>query len=192
MGFATWLWLASPAATMACLAESPTFAEAIGEAEAVGRVRIIGVPADGSDDRTEVFRVEKVLKGFLPDTVRVAKPHAHLCHDSVAQWAGLGSVAIVAFGVPFHGDTLYPVWVEYDQGIDSSAGVPDGVRTLRELEQAILAIPDTATADGRTSDVGEGTDLRLIAVFMVAMVMGVHRLRRRFVPVAGTGDRLTV
>ena len=192
LGFVTWLWLASPAATMACQADWPTFTQAIGRAEAVARVRTIGVPVDGSSDRTVVLRVEKVLKGSLPDTVRLAKPYAHLCHDSVAFWAGLGSVAIVAFGVPFHGDTLYPVWVEYDQGIDSSAGVPHGVRTLRELEQAILAIPDTATADGRTSAVGDGADLRLIVVFVVALVMGLRRLQRSFMPVARTGGRLTM
>jgi hypothetical protein len=168
---------ATPSATSACSSESPTFIEAVRGASAIARVSIID--RLGDPPHTETYRVERVLKGSLPAVVTVSPAWANLCHDTVAFYAGEdGSDIIVAIGMTYYGQIINPVWVLSVHGIDGSAGVPDGVRTLPELERAILralAMPDTATAEPINHVPGQGLALAVLAGLLAFIVI----VRRR-------------
>ncbi|MBA3780109.1 MAG: hypothetical protein H0X16_12585 [Chloroflexi bacterium] len=93
--------------------------------------------------------MERLLRGSLPDTVALAQDHSGLCH-SVASWeaGGVGSTAVIAFRVLYYRQLIHPVWLDTPEGLSGPAGVPQGVETLAELEQAIIqsGLPDTSTS----------------------------------------------
>lgn len=150
---------ATPAPVSACVSDQPSFAEAVRGARAIARVIVVEGWDAYQDDPThsETFRVERVLKGSLPEVVTVAPAWTTLCHDSVSYYAGdEGAEIIVAFDVPYYDQTIHPMWIfDSKQGLSGSAGVPAGVSTLTDLEAAIrseLGMPDTATAEKSTID----------------------------------------
>ncbi len=146
----------TPGAVSACVGEQPTFAEAVRGAAAIARVTIVegwdGYPAETN---SETFRVERLLKGTLPEEVTRSPAWSSLCHDSVGHFAGSeesdGKVIVVAFDMPYADQTLHPMWISDDhRGVRGSAGVPPGMTTLAELEAAIvaeLALPPTSTQE---------------------------------------------
>jgi hypothetical protein len=153
-------FLAAPGPAFACISDLPTFSEAVGGASAIARVTIVeGFDAVGGDPtNSETYRVERVLKGSLPELVTIAPAWTSLCQDSVGYFAGAeaseGKTILIALHLSFEGQTIHPMWVEIDGvGLFGTAGIPDGVTTLASLERAILrqvAFPDTSTADPKT------------------------------------------
>ena len=146
---------ATPSPVSACTSSQPSFAEAVRGAGAIARVTVVEGWDGYQDDPThsETYRVDRVLKGSLPELVTVAPAWTTLCHDSVVGYFGgdEGAVIIVAFDVPYYDQTIHPMWAfDRKQGVSGSAGVPSGVSTLAGLEAAIrseLGMPDTATAE---------------------------------------------
>ncbi len=146
---------ATPAPVSACTSSQPSFAEAVRGARAIARVTVVEGWDGYQDDPThsETYRVNRVLKGSLPELVTVAPAWTTLCHDSVVGYFGgaEGAVIIIAFDVPYYDQTIHPMWAfDRKQGVLGSAGVPSGVSTLADLEAAIrskLGMPDTATAE---------------------------------------------
>jgi len=154
-------FLAAPGPTFACVSDHPTFSEAVGGASAIARVTIVeSFDAVGGDPtHSETYRVERVLKGSLPELVTIAPAWTSLCQDSVSYFAGAeaseGQTIIIALHLSFEGQIIHPMWVEIDGvGLFGTAGIPDGVTSLAALERAILrqvALPETTTADPKTA-----------------------------------------
>lgn len=149
----------SPPTVSACSSDHPTFGEAVRGARAIARVTTIEGFDPFTDDPTmsETFRVERVLKGSLPDVVTVAPAWTALCHDTVGYYVGReDATIIVAFDVRYYDDTIHPMWgVDDASRIYGSAGIPPGVTTLAELEQAIVAAvgpPNTSTEPSTGDD----------------------------------------
>lgn len=133
----------------ACTGEQPTFDEAIAGAGAIARVVVEDVSEIGEPPAGETFRVVRVLKGELLDKVQLDDPRTGLCGDTIGYYAPVGTEAIVAFGVPFYGTLINPVWIETDHPIEPVTGLgvpsPEDVASLDELERLIFAaFPDTA------------------------------------------------
>lgn len=150
---------ATPSPVSACTSSQPSFAEAVRGARAIARVTVVEGWDGYQDDPThsETYRVDRVLKGSLPQSITVAPAWTTLCHDPVSYFAGdEGAVIIVALDVPYYAETIHPMWTfDSEQGLSGSAGVPSGVSTLTDLEAAIrseLGMPDTATAEESTID----------------------------------------
>ena len=140
----------------ACTGEQPTFADAIGGADAIARVVVEDVTEYGEPPAGETFRVIRVLKGELPGEVNLDDPRTGLCGDTIGRFAPEGSEVIVAFGVPFYETLVNPAWKATDSisepVIGLGAPAPAGVASLGELEELIrAALPDTATAAGTRS-----------------------------------------
>lgn len=150
-------FLASAGPAFACISDRPTFSEAVGGASAIARVTIVeGFDAVGGDPtHSETYRVERVLKGSLPELVTIAPAWTSLCQDSVSYFAGAeaseGQTILIALHLSFEGQVIHPMWAEIDGvGLFGTAGIPDGVTSLADLERAILrqvALPNTSTAD---------------------------------------------
>lgn len=144
----------TPAAVSACVTAGPTFVEAVHGARAIARVTIVeGWDGAIVGDASETFRVDRVLKGTLPALVTLDPATTSICGDSISSLAGAetseGETIVVAFDVPFSGQTIHPLWAD-DLGlrVTGTAESPAGIRTLAELEAAILAelaLPNTAT-----------------------------------------------
>ena len=182
------LLAAMPPTVSACISEQPTFIEAVRGAHAIARVTIVegwdGYPAE---TESETFRVERILKGTLPEVVTRSPAWSSLCHDSVASFAGAeesdGKVIVVAFDMPYFDQTLQPMWISDDhQGVRGSAGVPPGITTLAALEAAILAelaLPQTTAKDSAPAS---AAPLALVVAAAVAAfaisLRSVDRLRR--------------
>ncbi len=149
--------LAGPTPALACTSGAPSFVEAVSGAQGVARVRVIR--AANQQGRGATYRVERLLRGSLPDTVALAQDHSSLC-GRVASWeaGGVGSTAVIAFRVPYYRQLIHPVWLDTPEGLSGPAGVPEGVETLAELEQAIIrsALPDTGTSPLGSSSVTPG------------------------------------
>jgi hypothetical protein len=153
-------FLAAPGPAFACISDHPTFSEAVGGASAIARVTIVeGFDAVGGDlTHSETYRVERVLKGSLPELVTIAPAWTSLCQDSVSYFAGAeaseGRTILIALHLSFEDQIIHPMWAEIDGvGLFGTAGIPDGVTSLAALERAILqqvALPDTSTADSKT------------------------------------------
>jgi hypothetical protein len=153
-------FLAAPGPTFACVSDHPTFSEAVGGASAIARVTIVeGFDAvSGDPTHSETYRVERVLKGSLPELVTIAPAWTSLCQDSVGYFAGAeaseGRTILIALNLSFGDQVIHPMWAELDGvGLFGTAGIPDGVTTLAALERAILrqvALPETSTADSKT------------------------------------------
>ncbi len=178
------LLLAMPSPASACSSDQPTFEEAVRGARAIALVFIV----DGfdSDDPTtsETFRVERLLKGTLPEVVTLAPAWTSLCHDSVGWNAGAeesdGRTILLAIDMRYYGQTIHPVWTTDNQGVSGSAGVPLGITTLAELEAAILAdlgVPDTATLESEPP-AAPPLAVMLVAA-LVTFVVTVRRSRIR-------------
>jgi hypothetical protein len=134
--------------TRACSSDQPTFGEAVRGARAIARVTVLSIVEDPSV--RETFRVERRLKGSLPNQITIAPAWATLCHDSAASYAGgVGRTAILAIELRYYDQIIHPVWsIDPETGVFASAGTPARVTTLADLESAILAelgMPDTAT-----------------------------------------------
>ena len=172
-------WLASaPSAALACISDSPTFAQAVNGASAIARVTVVEGfdPYTEDPSRSETYRVDRVLKGNLPHIVTVAPAWTSLCHDSIGYYAGReGTTIVVAFGLASYGEVINPMWgASRRDGVWGSAGVPRGVATLADLEGAILAklgLPDTAT--GETGEVGEGSEPQILPLTLLLSTTGV-------------------
>lgn len=155
-GAVAFAWLAiSPSAALACVSDTPTFAQAVNGARAIARVTVVeGFDAYLDDpSRSETYRVDRVLKGDLPDMVTVAPAWTSMCHDSIGYYAGAeGTTIVVAFGLHTYGQVINPMWgASRRDGVWGTAGVPRNAATLADLEHAILAklaLPDTSTGDG--------------------------------------------
>ena len=171
-----WLF-ALPSAAVACSPDSPTFAEAINGARTIARVTVV----EGSDawtedpSHSETYRVERILKGDLPDLVTVAPAWTSICHDTIGAYAGSkGKPVVVAFDVRSYGEVIHPVWVtNRDEGVLGTAGVPGDVATLAELERAILAklrLPDTSTGAAINA---EGNQLALFTLATVFIALAI-------------------
>lgn len=165
----------TPSAVSACTSDHPTFTEAVRGARAIARVTVVEGFDTYLDDPThsETYRVERLLKGSLPEMVTVAPAWTSLCHDSVGYYAGPdGAVVIVAIDVPYYDQVIHPMWAfDASQGVSGSAGVPSGVFTLLDLEAAIhveLGMPDTATPES-TGDPASP----LLASIVVAALAGI-------------------
>lgn len=146
---------AFPAIVSACTGPIPTFAEAVHGARAIARVTVLEDFQTYLEDPThsETYRVDRVLKGSLPDLVTVAPAWTLLCHDSVGYYAkAKGTVIILAIDMPFHDQVIHPMWKLYEgEGVSGTAEVPSAIATLADLESAIrseLGLPDTATDEG--------------------------------------------
>ena len=142
--------------TDACTGEQPTFAEAVVNADAIARVVVDDVTEYGEPPAGETFRVIRVLKGELPEHVRLDDPRTSLCGDTIGTFAPEGSEVIVAFGVPFYETLVNPAWKATDSNTEPVTGAgapaPAGVASLDELEMLIRAsLPDTAVAAGTRS-----------------------------------------
>lgn len=179
LGVVTVVALVIPAdRAAACSADQATFEAAIAGASAVARVVIEDVSEYGEPWAGETFRIVRVLKGELPDRVHLDDPRTGICGDTIGG-GGPGREAIVAFGLPLFGRIVNPAWFVVDHPLRpvSGAGVttPDGVTSLDELEETILAaLPDTAiTAAGSRHAALIGGWLLLLA----AALMALRRLR---------------
>lgn len=174
-----------PSPVSACTSDHPSFLEAVRGARAIARVSIVEGFDTYTDDPTtsETYRVERVLKGTLPQTVTLAPAWTSLCQDSVGYYAGAqesdGKTIVLAIDMPYYGQTIHPMWTTYDNGdVGGSAGLPPGVNTLDALEAAVLAVlgpPDTATsraAPDRTPI------LALLAVALVGFTVTVRKSGR--------------
>lgn len=167
--------LAMAEQAQACTGEQPTFDEAIVGASAIARVVVEDVTEYGEPPAGETFRVIRVLKGDLPHEVQLDDPRTGLCGDTIGYYAPEGTVAIVAFGVPFYGTLINPVWIETDHQIEPVTGLgapsPKNVASLDELEQLILtALPDTAmpVAGGGSAAVIGGVVLLLASAAVLS------------------------
>ena len=181
---------ASPSTALACTSEQPTFVEAVRGARAIARVTIL----EGFDSITvdptssETYRVERVLKGVLPERLTVAPAWTSLCRDPVSLFAGAepaeGTTVIVAFDLRYHDQVIHPVWAaDPGGGVWGSAEVPAGVASLAALEAAILAElgpPDTSTPGD-----GDAVDWPLPALVGVAGLLAFVLMRRRVVDRTG-------
>ena len=134
------LLVATPTSVLACQSDQPSFRHAVNGAEAIATVTLVDA-FDHSSKEGERYRVVRVLKGTLPDRFKLASPYTTLCHDTVGGIAGReGSTVVVAFDVPYYGQTIHPAWsFDANAGLRGSAGVPARVDSLRTLEAAILA-----------------------------------------------------
>lgn len=149
----------APSDVQACSSDHPTFSEVVRGARTIARVTIVdGFDAYMADPtHSETYRVERVLKGSLPEIVTVAPAWTSLCHDSVGYYAGDagvesdGKTIIVALELRYYDQLIHPMWVAGgDQGLYGSAGLPVGATTLAGLEAAILAelgVPETSTEE---------------------------------------------
>lgn len=119
----------------------PTFDYVVNNASAIARVTVL----EGRDrDLSETFRIDRVLKGRLPTTVVLEPARSSLCGDTVSFYVGageenVGESAILALDVQFFDQVIHPVWGVIEGRLGGSAGLPDGVSTLPELERAIAA-----------------------------------------------------
>jgi hypothetical protein len=177
--------LSTPAPALACIPVLPSFREAVHGSDAIAVVTVLERHAGrpGSDER---YRMVRILKGDLPDSIRLARPHTNACHDPVGSLARTKRTPIVvAFGVSSFGRTIHPAWgFERGIGVHGSAGVPRGVDTMRELESAIrreLGLPDTSTAlepTPRSAPVGHPAAAVVIGG-LVALVVALRTATRR-------------
>jgi hypothetical protein len=166
---------------MACISEHPTFVEAVRGARAIARVTVVeGVDTYKADPTaSETYRVERALKGRLPELVTLAPAWSSLCHDSVGFYAegSVGRTIVIAIDMPYYDQTIHPMWTGYDtSGVSGSAGVPSGVTTLKELEAAILAeldLPETSTVETQPRDA-----IPLALVLAAAIAAFVATVRR--------------
>lgn len=74
---------AAPGAVLGCISDQPTFAEAIDGADAVARVELIDVLNYRDTNPVEEYRVIRVLKGALLETVALAEPRISICGDTI-------------------------------------------------------------------------------------------------------------
>jgi len=176
-----------PSPASACSSDQPTFEEAVRGARAIALVFIVDGFDNYSDDPTtsETFRVERLLKGTLPEVVTLAPAWTSLCHDSVGWNAGAeesdGRTILLAIDMRYSDQTIHPMWTTDDnQRVWGSAGVPRGITTLAELEAAILAdlgVPDTATLESEPP-AAPALAVMLVAA-LVTFVVTVRRSRIR-------------
>jgi hypothetical protein len=172
----TLCWLLVPPQAWACTSDAPTFEYVLTNARAIARVTIIDIPEPGpGPPYVETYRVERRLKGTLPDVVELAKAYTNLCHDRIAYYAGPeGRTAIIAFDVPFFNDTIHPIWYEGPDGLQSTVWGTEDLTSLAELERAILrSLPETST-EPQAGDAS--LPVILAVVFGLAIVL---LLRRR-------------
>ena len=179
------LLLAMPSPASACVSGQPTFEEAVRGARAIALVIIVDGFDSGDPTTSETFRVERLLKGTLPEVVTLAPAWTSLCHDSVGWNAGAeesdGRTILLAIDMRYSDQTIHPMWTTDDnQRVSGSAGVPRGVTTLAELEAAILAdlgVPDTATLESEPP-AAPPLAVMLVAA-LVTFVVTVRRSRIR-------------
>lgn len=177
--------LAVPAHVSACVSDQPSFAETIHGARAIARVTIVEGFDTYLDDpsHSETYRVDRVLKGSLPELVTIAPAWTSLCHDTVSYFAGAeaseGQTIIVAFDLSFGDQVIHPMWGDADGStLFGTAELPTGVRTLAALESAILrqvGMPDTSTVGTSPNDPPSPLPL-FVALSLLAAV---HVLRRQ-------------
>lgn len=186
VALAVGLLAAMPSPVSACTGEQPSFLEAVRGARAIARVTIVEGFDTYTDDPTtsETYRVDRVLKGTLPQTLTLAPAWTSVCHDSVGYNAGVeesdGKTIVLAIDMPYYDQTIHPMWMTYENGeVGGSAGVPPGVTTLDALEAAVLAVlapPDTATS-GTAPDRTPTLPLLLVAA-LVAFTVTVRKSGR--------------
>lgn len=175
----------SPGPGRACSGEIPTFDYVVNTASAIARVTVL----EGRDeDRSETFRVDKVLKGRLPDMVVLEPARSHICGDTVsfflgAEGANVGQSAILAIDVRFYDQVIHPVWFVIKNRLGGSADLPVGVSTLLELERAtaaaVSALPATDVGDaaGRR-DSGPSMSTALVATVALGLFVALLWFRR--------------
>lgn len=164
----------------ACTGEQPTFAEAVANADAITRVVVEDVTEFGEPPAGETFAVVRVLKGDLPDKVQLDDPRTGLCGDTIGYYAPVGTEVIVAFGVPFYGTLVNPVWIETDHPVEPLTGLgapaPDGVASLDDLERLIVATLPNTSVEADARPVAALTAGMLLIVAALAILL--RRLRR--------------
>lgn len=175
------LLAATPAAVSACSSDHPTFAEVVQGARAIARVTIVeGFDTYTADPTTsETYRVERVLKGTLPRLVTLAPAWTSVCHDSVAYYAeeSASKTFLMAVDMRYYDESIHPMWMVDDaQGVWGTAGVPSRVRTLDELEAAILA--ELALPDTSTDEPPPGGGQPLVVILAAALAGFVATVRR--------------
>lgn len=142
--------LALPA--RACSSDHPTFEHAVGAATSIARVLVVDQWEPGEEDGSSTYRVLDTLQGPVAGTVHLEDPRETLCGDEFS--AHIGEEAIVAFGVPFAGESLTVGWFMSTETaavlwglrpVIGSTPVPEAVTNLDDLADAIRAlVPDTA------------------------------------------------
>jgi hypothetical protein len=175
---------------LACISESPTFAEAVARADVIARVTIV----DGTDDRpddVEAFRVDRLLKGDPGSRISLADPVNGLCRDRIGASTGgpdggVGMTIILATDVEYFGEVIHPYWIETAQeGRAGTAGWPPAAADLAELEAAILIAVGALDTSTLPPDQHGGTPYGAIPPVMAiagALAISAVMVRRRFPP----------
>lgn len=177
--------LLNPDPAVACISEMPTFDYVVNNASAIARVTVL----EGRDrDLSETFRIDRVLKGRLPATVVLEPARSSLCGDTVSFYVGageenVGESAILALDVQFFDQVIHPVWGGVEGRLGGSAGLPDGVSALPELERAIAAaitaLPATDVDDPvDREDSGWHASLAMMAIVTLGLLSAIFSFRR--------------
>jgi len=145
-----------PLPASACSSPKPSAALAAESASHIVLVRVLDVRGPRGYPTGYGLRVIENLKGDGGRHLEVEALTSSLCGDRVALREGFR--AVIAFDVPFRGETLAPYWVIGDDGTVSygDGEVPADGGTLEHLLAAINGLlPDTATLESTQQKGGD-------------------------------------
>jgi hypothetical protein len=173
---------------LACISETPSFAQAIAGADVIARVMIV----DGTDYErpgdVEVFRVDRVLKGDPGPRIELVEPMTYLCGDRVGYLTGgvdggVGQSIILATNVDFFDEVIHPFWIVVEGGLSGTAGWPAAAGDLADVEAAILdalSVPETSTAPVDDPAPAPESSILPAALIAAATMLCALMVRRRF------------